>query len=179
MVVGKDISVEDIFDNKEQIKRKQDFKRRKKEKTQDPEQQFETKILSILNNRKSEPDDADKSFLLSLLPEFKTVDQIHKSQLYIDILNTIQNFKRTHSQQFSASNNPYYPPQMINSYHKHYQAPPSHGQPYTGHSYSYSQNLNPSSIIEYPSVSDSVSTPPSVYTVPHFSSTPTPQHDTN
>ncbi|CAI6376132.1 unnamed protein product [Macrosiphum euphorbiae] len=103
MVVGKDISVEDIFDNKEKIKRRQDIKRRKKEKTQDPEQQFETKILSLLNNLKSEPDDSDKSFLLSLLPEFKTVDQNHKPQLYIDILNTIQHFKRTHSQQFSAS----------------------------------------------------------------------------
>jgi len=77
-VVGKDISVEDIFDNKENIKRRHDIKRPKKEKTQDPEQ-FVTKILSILNNRKSEPDDADKSFLLSLLPEFKTVDQNHKS----------------------------------------------------------------------------------------------------
>lgn len=148
----------------------------KKEKTKDPEQQFETKILSILNNRKSEPDDADKSFLLSLLPEFKTVDQNHKSQLYIDILNTIQNFKRTHSQ---VSNNPYYPPQMISNYHKQFQSQPTHTQPYTGLSYSYPQNLNPSSIIEYPSASNSVSTPPLVYSVPHFNSTPTPQHDTN
>jgi len=176
MVVGKDISVEDIFDDKEQIKRKQDCKRRKKEKTKDPEQQFETEILSILNNRKSEPDDADKSFLLSLLPEFKTVDQNHKSQLYIDILNTIQNFKRTHSQ---VSNNPYYPPQMISNYHKQFQSQPTNSQPYTGLSYSYPQNLNPSSIIEYPPASNSVSTPPLVYSVPHFNSTPTPQHDTN
>jgi len=148
--------------------------------TIDIEQQFETKILSILNNRKSETDDADKSFLLSILPEFKTVDQNHKSQLYIDILNTIQNFKRIHSQQFSASNNSYYhTTQMINSYHKHFQVPPSHGQPYTGLSYSYSQNLNPSSIIQYPSASNSVSTPPPVYNVTHFSSIPIPQHDTN
>lgn len=176
MVVGKDISVEDIFDDKKQIKRKQDCKRRKKEKTKDPEQQFETKILSILNNRKSEPDDADKSFLLSLLPEFKTVDQNHKSQLYIDILNTIQNFKRTHSQ---VSKNPYYSPQMISNYHKQFQSQPTHGQPYTGLPYSYPKDLNPSSIIEYPSASNSVSTPPLVYGVPHFNSTPIPQHDTN
>jgi len=56
---------------------------------------FGENVLSILENRQRVPDDPEKSFLMSLLPQIKTLTEDQKTQLYVEFLNAIQRIKCT------------------------------------------------------------------------------------
>jgi len=56
---------------------------------------FGENLLSILENRQRVPDDPEKSFLISLLPQIKTLTEDQKTQLYLEFLSAIQRVKRT------------------------------------------------------------------------------------
>jgi hypothetical protein len=54
---------------------------------------FETRLLTMLEERKEEVHCPEKLFLLSLLPKIKILIENQKTQLYIDILNSIKNIQ--------------------------------------------------------------------------------------
>uniref|UniRef100_A0A2S2NMX0 BESS domain-containing protein n=2 Tax=Schizaphis graminum TaxID=13262 RepID=A0A2S2NMX0_SCHGA len=132
---------------------------------------FGSSLLKILENRQRIPEDPEKSFLMSLLPQIKSLDEDQKTQLYVEFLNAIQRVKNspvTSTYTYNTPNNqPYsqfYPQQnyATNNY-PHSPSPISYQRPLsrmsqfniTPHQYS-TQNV-PKNII-----SSTITSPPSV-----------------
>uniref|UniRef100_A0A2S2PAJ7 BESS domain-containing protein n=1 Tax=Schizaphis graminum TaxID=13262 RepID=A0A2S2PAJ7_SCHGA len=55
---------------------------------------FEEELLKSLNSQKVEESDPDQLFLLSLLPQMKSVGGDKKPMLYVELINTIQRVKK-------------------------------------------------------------------------------------
>jgi len=50
-------------------------------------------LLKSLSSQKEEESDPDKLFLMSLLPQMKSVGEDKKPMLYVELINTIQRVK--------------------------------------------------------------------------------------
>lgn len=116
LVVGKNITIEEVMDDinaEEQPPRK-----KKKTLIKNPPSNFGTSLLKILQNRQTIPEDPEKCFLMSLLPQIKSLTEDQKSMVYIEFLNTIQRVKHYSSampHSYNSSNAPInHPP---NSYY--------------------------------------------------------------
>ncbi|CAI6373725.1 unnamed protein product [Macrosiphum euphorbiae] len=110
---------------------------------------FGSSLLKILENRQKIPEDPEKSFLLSLLPQIKSLDEDQKTRLYVEFLNAIQRVKNcsvTPTYPYNTPNNQPYSP-----------FPPQHY---------YTTNNNPQS------VSSSISHQTPLSHMPHFNITP-------
>lgn len=144
MVVGKDFSEESLMnpnhpddsDEKENPQKKKKVSRTSKKKKSAVS--FEDNLLSYLHNRPKEEEDPDKHFLLSLLPQIKALTQNKKNQLYISILNSIQQISSS-----SDLNNTIPCTPASNSYntqHTSYTQSPSLISQQSYASFNYSQN---------------------------------------
>ncbi|CAI6376805.1 unnamed protein product [Macrosiphum euphorbiae] len=54
---------------------------------------FEENLLNILENRRPQPQDAETSFLMSLLPQIRSLTEEQKGRVYIEFLTTLQRVK--------------------------------------------------------------------------------------
>jgi len=95
LIVGKNISVEEIMDDIDE--EKQQPRKKKKPLKTTPPSNFGSSLLKILENRKQTPEDPEKYFLLSLLPQIKSLTEDQKSMVYIEFLNAIQRVKHNTS----------------------------------------------------------------------------------
>ncbi|XP_050057314.1 uncharacterized protein LOC126550231 [Aphis gossypii] len=169
LVVGKNISVEEIMENADVEERRQSHKKFKKNpKTEN----FGSSLLKILENRQTIPEDPEKSFLMSLLPQIRTLDEEQKTQLYIEFLNAIQRVKNsyvtpTYPTYNAPNNQPYsqFFPQQHYATNNHpqsisssisYQRPLSHMSQFNISPHQYTSQNSPKNI------SSTITSPPIV-----------------
>jgi len=89
-------NISEVLENSDcEIQKTVKSKKRKKTTSLKSSPSFGENLLSILENRQRVPDDPEKSFLMSLLPQIKTLTEDQKTQLYVEFLNAIQRVKRT------------------------------------------------------------------------------------
>lgn len=93
LIDGKNGVVEEVMDNTSGEERQPHKKFKKNSKTAEPN--FGSSLLKILENRQVIPEDPEKSFLMSLLPQIKSLDEDKKTQLYVKFLNAIQRVKNS------------------------------------------------------------------------------------
>lgn len=79
-------------------------------------------MINIFEQRKTE-EDPEKHFLLSLLPQIRLLTEDQKTQLYIDILNSIQRLKGS-SNASSFNQTPIANDYSTQSHHNIYNVPP-------------------------------------------------------
>lgn len=105
--------------------------------------------MKILENRQKIPEDPEKSFLMSLLPQIKSLDEDQKTRLYVEFLNAIQRVKNCPITPIFPNNTPNY-------------------QPYSTFlpQFHYNTNHNPQSL------SSSISHQTPLSHTPHFNVTP-------
>lgn len=92
LVVGENITPQDIMDNYD-VEEQQPPMKKKKKNPKTPISNFGTSLLKILENRQNVPEDPEKYFLMSLLPQIKSLTEDQKTQLYVEFLNAIQRVK--------------------------------------------------------------------------------------
>jgi len=113
LVVGNNITAKEIMadsDAEEPCARQPNKKIKKNQKKTAT---FGSSLLKILENRQKIPEDPEKSFLMSLLPQIKSLDEDQKTRLYVEFLNAIQRVKNcsvTPTYPYNTPNNQHYFP---------------------------------------------------------------------
>lgn len=148
------------------------------------ETNFGSSLLKILENRQTIPEDSEKSFLMPLLPQIRTLNENQKTQLYVEFLNAIlrvKNYPVTPTYPYNTPNtqpySPFFPqhhyathnnPQNVSSIS--YQTPLSHMSHFNITPQYTSQN------VPKPMINSTITSPPSVNDeAGNFSQSPPPE----
>lgn len=111
LVVGNNITTENIYDSDAEEPKQPNKKIKKNpKKTATATSNFGSSLLKILENRQKIPEDSEKSFLMSLLPQIKSLDEDQKTRLYVEFLNAIQRVKNCPITPTFLNNTPNYQP---------------------------------------------------------------------